>query len=372
MVDIQSNQTGGIFTGTAPAESTGSMSVIVTATDPFGATISRSFDLNVVGSSNNNIPPLKLINPPDYSVGVNKEIAFQISNNTFFDADHDPLTYSASTADGSALPVWLNFDGDTRFFYGTAPNTPQILPINVQAEDWQHIPATANFNLFVEGAPQVLAPLSNLVANVGTTFKFIVPENTFQNLGIQDAMTWSAVLTTGAALPAWLTFDPATRTFTGTPGRKDTDAFSSRPLPIRLTASNSIGTTSVDFIINVQGESNATLAIKIISGVGATLAIGGAAYAKRNSVWKKSMKCVYRLPTEYVVFGQESEYCHSITRLNPEKVASVKLLRDGQSLPGGVILPDWLLYDISSAKLTIDATALKEQEGLTAAVGLYK
>ena len=62
--------------------------------------------------------------------------------------------------------------------------------------------------------------------------------------------------------------------------------------------------------------------------------------------------------------GQESEYYHSITRLNPDKVASVQLLRDGQSLPGGVIRPDWLIYDTSNAKLTIDATALKEQEGL--------
>ena len=82
----------------------------------------------------------------------------------------------------------------------------------------------------------MLAPLSNLVANVGTKFKFVVPENTFQNLGIQETMTYSAALTTGACLPAWLTFDPATKTFTGTPGRKDTDAFSSRPLPIRLMA----------------------------------------------------------------------------------------------------------------------------------------
>ena len=91
----------------------------------------------------------------------------------------------------------------------------------------------------------------------------------------------------------------------------------------------------------------------------------GIAYAKRHSIWKKSMKCVYRLPTEHVVFGQENEYCHLVTRLNPEKVASVRLLRDGQSLPEKVARPDWLIYDGSSAKLTINAKALKEQDGLT-------
>jgi len=352
--------TGGIFAGTAPAGYTGSMSVIVAATDPFGAAISRSFDLNVAGSSNSNTPPVKLTNPPDCAVGVDRQISFQISNNTFFDADHDPLTYSASTVNGSALPDWLSFDGDTRFFYGTAPNTAQILPINVQAEDWQHIPATANFNLFIEGTPQLLAPLSNLVAIVGTPFRFVVPDNTFQNFGFHEAMTWSAVLTTGAPLPTWLTFDPGTRTFYGTPGRKDTDAFSSRPLPVRLIADNSIGTASVDFIINVKGESDATFAMKIISGVGGTFAIIGMSCV----VWKKSMKCINRLPTEKIVFGRESEYCHTITRINPENPISVQLLRDGHSLPTEMLLPDWLIYDNSSARLTIDATKLKEQEGL--------
>jgi len=76
----------------------------------------------------------------------------------------------------------------------------------------------------------------------------------------------------------------------------------------------------------------------------------GAAYAKRNSVWKMCMKCVYQLPTEHVIIGQEKEYCHTITHLSPENVASVKLLRDGKSLPRGILRPDWLIYDNSSGK----------------------
>ena len=357
-------QTGGIFTGTAPAQSAGSRSSVnVTAADPFGAIAVRAFGLNVARPSNSNAPPYTKINPPNCLVGINKQIVFQISNNTFFDADYDPLTYSASTVNGSALPAWLNFEDSTRFFFGTAPNTPLTLPITVQAEDLQHIPATANFNLFVEGAPQVLAPISNLAAIVGTAFKFIVPKDTFQDLGIQNAMTWSAVLTTGAPLPAWLIFDPTTKTFTGMPSRKDTNAFSSRPLPIRLMAGNSFGTALVDFIISVQGESDATLAIKIVSGIWTTFLVGGVCI-KHKSIWKKSMKCVFQLPTDYVTIGQESEYCHSITRLNPNKIASVQLLRDGKSLPVGIILPEWLIYDASSAKITINAKLLKDQDGL--------
>jgi len=358
------NQTSGMFTITAPV-GTGSMSVIVTATDTFGATFARSFDLNVAGSDNHNNLPKRMQNPPDYSVGIDKDIGFQINNNTFFDSDNDPLAWSAFVAGGNPLPTWLYFNAATRFFFGTAPETPITLPINIQAEDWQQIPATANFNLFVEGPPQLLAPLSNPVATVGTTFKFVVPESTFQNLGIQSALAYSASLTSGSALPGWLTFDSATKTFTGTPGRKDTNAFSSRPLPMRLTASNSIGTASTDFIINVEGESNATLAIKIISCAGAIFTIAGAAYAKRNSIWEKSMECVYRLPVDYVVIDKASEYLHRIRRLDPEKVASVELLRNGKTLSGGMLLPTWLVYDNSTANITIDAGALKDQDGLT-------
>ena len=297
---------------------------------------------------------------PSQNVKPTVPFNFSLDPNVFTDPDGDPLTYSAALQNQQPLPDWLTFNQTGRIFTGTpSAENGGGMSVNVTATDPFGAQAVRSFDLLVEGAPQLISRLSNLVANVGTKFNFIVPENTFKNpdSGIEDKIRYSAALTTGAALPAWLAFDATTITFTGTPGRKDTDLFSSRPLPIRLIASNNIGATSDDFLINVQGESDATLAIKIISGVGgAALAIGGAAYAKRKYV---------RLPTEHVIFGQESKYCHSITRLSPEKVASVQLLKDGQSLPGGIMRPDWFIYDNSNAKLTIDATTLKEQDGLT-------
>lgn len=109
-----------------------------------------------------------------------------------------------------------------------------------------------------------------------------------------------------------------------------------------------------------NGKSMTNLVIKIVSGIGATFAIIGTSYV----VGKKSMKYVNRLPTESIVFGQESDFCHTITRLKPGNRVSVQLLRDGKSLPAAVLLPDWLIYDHTDARLTIDATTLKEQDGL--------
>src|SRR5919202_2235052 len=48
---------------------------------------------------------------------------FTIPANTFSDVDGDTLTYSATLADGSALPSWLSFDGTTGTFSGTPENS---------------------------------------------------------------------------------------------------------------------------------------------------------------------------------------------------------------------------------------------------------
>ena len=99
----------GSFTRKASASCAGSMSVIVTAVDPFKAIAERSFDLNLAGFNNNNNLPQWIQNPPAFTVDVGKGIAFQISNNTFFDADNDPLTYSVSTTEWKYAPCLAQF-----------------------------------------------------------------------------------------------------------------------------------------------------------------------------------------------------------------------------------------------------------------------
>jgi len=293
---------------------------------------------------------------------------FSLDTNVFTDPDGDPLICNATVAGQQPLPNWLIFNQSSEMFTGIAPEESiGLTSIIIAASDLFGAAAARSFDLHVVGAPQLVTQLSNLLANVGAKFSFVVPDNIFKNPnpGIEKAINYTAALAAGAALPAWLTFDPTTRTFAGIPSRKDTNALSSRPLSILLTAHNDIGATSIDFIINVVGESDVTLAIKICGSVGTAFSVVGAVYAKRNAIWKRTMKCVYKQPTKHIVFGQESSFCHPISRLNPANVGSVKLLRNGCSLPGKASLPAWLIYDSDSATLTIDAGALEKQDGLT-------
>ena len=56
----------------------------------------------------------------DQSATPNTPFSFHVPANTFNDVDAtDTLTYSASLADGSALPSWIAFNATTQTFSGT-------------------------------------------------------------------------------------------------------------------------------------------------------------------------------------------------------------------------------------------------------------
>jgi hypothetical protein len=81
-------------------------------------------------------PPV-LTNPvADVAFLEDHAVDFTIPAGTFTDADNDPLTYTATLADGSALPAWLTFNAATRAFSGTPPQDFNgALTIRVTASD---------------------------------------------------------------------------------------------------------------------------------------------------------------------------------------------------------------------------------------------
>jgi Ca2+-binding RTX toxin-like protein len=122
---------GTSFTGTPPANFNGSLAIAVTASD--GA-LSASDEFVLTIAPVNDAPVL--VQPlEDQRVDGNEELLFALPQDAFVDVDGDELTYSASLADGSALPDWLTFDGATGQFSGTAPNADQLLEISVAASD---------------------------------------------------------------------------------------------------------------------------------------------------------------------------------------------------------------------------------------------
>ena len=65
-------------------------------------------------------------------------------------------------------------------------------------------------------APQLVTPATDQSGSAGTAFAYQVPPSSFVD-GDDGTFTLSATLASGAALPSWLVFNPATGQFTGTP-----------------------------------------------------------------------------------------------------------------------------------------------------------
>ncbi len=159
---------------------------------------------------------------------------------TFVDPDAaagDRLTFTAALADGGPLPAWLSFDSATQSFSGI-PDASAVgnLTLQVTATDLAGKSAFSRFILEVESinqAPALVVPIGDRSATQDVAFFWTVPDGSFVDSDPGDSLIFAATLADGTDLPAWLAFDAATRTFTGTP-----DASAPGMLALRVTASD--------------------------------------------------------------------------------------------------------------------------------------
>jgi len=150
--------------------------------------------------------------------------SFTIPANAFSDADGDALAYSVELAGGGSLPAWLSFDAATRTFSGT-PLRGDIGSISVDITVEDVLGQTVTDTVDITVSPLNHAPTASLTiadqdAAEGSPFSFQFPANMFSDVDSGDSITYSARLASGGSLPAWLSFDAATRTFSGTPGKR--------------------------------------------------------------------------------------------------------------------------------------------------------
>ena len=92
------------------------------------------------------------------------------------------------------------------------------------ARDTGNLTASDFFALTVQNvneAPIVANPLPDQSTPAGQTFSVTVPTTTFADPDTGDTLTYNATLANGNALPAWLTFNGTTRTFSGTPSSSE-------------------------------------------------------------------------------------------------------------------------------------------------------
>ena len=111
--------------------------------------------------------------------------------------------------------------------------------IDYTIEDNAGATDTGTLTLTVTGSndgPTVAAALADQTATEDAAFSYQIPAGSFDDLDASDTLAYTAALADGSALPAWLSFDPATRTFSGTPENGDVGA-----LDVRVTATDPHG-----------------------------------------------------------------------------------------------------------------------------------
>ncbi|MBI3771999.1 MAG: putative Ig domain-containing protein, partial [Gammaproteobacteria bacterium] len=242
------------FSGTPANGDVGVVGVKVTATDLAGASVSDNF---VVTVANTNDAPTAAALIADQAATEDQAFSFTVPVNTFVDVDAgDSLIFTATNADGSALPSWLSFNATTRTFTGTPVNSDVgNIDIKVMATDLAGATVSDNFIISVANvndAPIVAAPIVDQAANEGQPFSLTLPAGTFADIDAGDTLTLTAIQADGTALPSWMSFNSATQTFSGTPAIPDMGT-----LTIRVIATDTSGTqVTGDFLINVGTTRN--------------------------------------------------------------------------------------------------------------------
>lgn len=218
------------FSGTPPAGSA-DLTVRVTATDPSGLQVTDEFTL----ATPVNAAPVRDAGLSNQEAPEGQSFRYQFPENAFRDADGDRLTYTANM-----LPGWLSFDAASRTFSGTPPRNSGDATVRVTAEDGRGGSMTQEFSITTPAPVNIAPTLSGSIpdqrAGEGAAFTYTVPVGLFTDAD-GDPLTYAATLNSGAALPDWLLFNPATRAFRGTVPANSAD------LTLRVTASDGRGGT---------------------------------------------------------------------------------------------------------------------------------
>jgi YD repeat-containing protein len=210
-----------VISGTPTTQ--GAATITITVNDGNGGTVSTSFTLSINNSGPTLVTPI-----PAQTLGRNAALNFQFAGNTFGDANNDSLTYTAT-----GMPAGISFNGATRTFTGST-TVLGAHTITVTANDGNGGTLAATFTLTVTNSPPVanvaIPPQTSVVS---TGWSYTVPAGTFSDPN-GDVLTYRATQMewirvydpeTGVSipdwyetdLPSWVSFNPATRTFTGTP-----------------------------------------------------------------------------------------------------------------------------------------------------------
>ena len=206
-----------VFSGVPTDGMTGEVDVLVTATDLGGLASSATLALSVLPAFNAPTPAGALT-----AQTVSAGTAFTYSLPMFSEADAgDMLTYTASLANGSALPGWLSFDATRQVFSGVPTDgmTGEV-DVLVTATDLGGLSSSTTLPLSVMpvfNAPTLTGSLTAQTVSAGTAFTYSLPGGLFSEADAGDTLQYKVSLAGVTGTPNWLTIDSAGTTLSGTP-----------------------------------------------------------------------------------------------------------------------------------------------------------
>ena len=233
------------FSGTPAAANVGTLSIKASATDLGGLAASETFNLAVAttpnaaptavadaasatekggvanGSGGSPASGNVLTNDTDPDAGDTKAVTA-----VSFGAVAGVLGTALAGAHGSLV---LSATGAFTYTVNETDAAVQALRqstntvtdvFNYTMRDTAGATSTTTLTVSIQGAndaPVLAAQTGSQNAIVGSAYSLVLPAGTFTDVDAGDTLTYAATAADGSALPTWLTFNAATRTFSGTP-----------------------------------------------------------------------------------------------------------------------------------------------------------
>ena len=147
-----------------------------------------------------------------------------------------------------------------------ATGTPTGTTVTLGVVNRNGVPRSGGLQITVVTAPTNTAPtvantIPNQTATAGTAFSYAFLANTFADTDPGDTLTYTATQSDDTALPSWLSFAAATRTFSGTPTAADVGTVS-----VKVTASDGHGGSVSDtFDIVVSAAAGVTVSTSALT-----------------------------------------------------------------------------------------------------------
>ena len=188
---------------------------------------------------------------------VDQGTVLSIANPGTLNGQFGVLTLSANGAYSYAL----NNSAAAVQRLGVGQSVTDVFTYSAKDDDVNPLSASATLSITIAGtndAPVVASAIATQAARENQAFAFTVPIGTFTDVDNADVMTYSAKALDAQgnlqALPGWLSFNAATRSFAGTPGSTAGGSFD-----FVVTATDASGASaSSRFALNISDEFSGT------------------------------------------------------------------------------------------------------------------